>query len=123
MKHVWQCVCTAGAGCGGSGETSFAQNAVTAWSTVELPFPVQLGGVNTGFTYNAEGGIETGGADPEYTASTGAYRNEPTLSATIQKSDGWGVDAGNSGDGDLFSGTHTHDTNQVKVTLPAGTHT
>jgi len=98
MKHKWQCVI------GGT---------TTALASVELPFPVQLGGVVTGFTYNAEGGIDTGAADPQYTSS----------SSVAQTSTGWGADSGHSGDGDWFKGTHTHDTNQATVTLGAGTHT
>jgi len=98
MKHKW--VCTAG-------------GLQTAWATVELPFPVQLGGVATGFTYNPAGGIETGAADPNYVTSVSA----------IQTSEGWGADSGNSGNGDLFFGTHTRDANQVTVTLKPGTHT
>jgi hypothetical protein len=105
MKHKWVCVCTSSNG-------DCVQNQQYAWATVELPFPAQLGGVATGFTYNSAGGIETGGADPQYVAST----------SSIQTTSGWGADSGHSGDGDLFLGTHTHDRNEVKVTLPKGVH-
>eukprot|EP00656_Telonema_subtile_P027813 TRINITY_DN29_c0_g1_i1.p1 TRINITY_DN29_c0_g1~~TRINITY_DN29_c0_g1_i1.p1 ORF type:complete len:761 (-),score=195.95 TRINITY_DN29_c0_g1_i1:304-2586(-) len=98
VKHVWNCT---------------AAGEQTAWATVELPFKVQLGGINTGFDSHWKGGIQTGGADPYYQASA----------SSVQTSTGWGEDSGNSGDGDLFEGTHSHQMNQVTVMLAAGNHT
>jgi hypothetical protein len=98
LKHTWTCN-------DGTGDT--------AWATVELPFPVQLGGINTGFREHWQGGLQTGGGDPNYVEST----------ASIQMSDGWGADLGHSGDGDLFEGTHSHQTNEITVMLGPGTHT
>jgi hypothetical protein len=100
LKHKWECKLQ-------------GTNTVTAWATVEMPFPVQLGGISTGFTYNSEGGIQSGAGDPRYVASN----------SVIQTTTGWSDDSGNSGNGDLFKGTHTHDLNQVTVTLQPGTHT
>merc|ERR1711934_669368 len=98
LKHTWVCV---------------ESGVQSAWATVELPFPVQLGGINTGFREHWRGGLQTGAGDPEYTES----------SNSIQMSDGWGADLGHSGDGDSFMGTHSHQKNQVTVMLGPGTHT
>jgi hypothetical protein len=98
LKHTWTC---------NDGTDD------TAWATVELPFPVQLGGINTGFREHWQGGLQTGGGDPNYVEST----------ASIQMSDGWGADLGHSGDGDLFEGTHSHQKNEITVMLGPGTHT
>jgi hypothetical protein len=103
MKHVWECVCDSGA-CG---------SGATAWATIELPFPVQLGGINTGFTQHWEGGIQTGAGDPDYVESL----------STVQMSTGWGADLGHSGDGDTFVGTHSHQAAEVTVMLGPGVHT
>eukprot|EP00658_Telonema_sp_P-2_P037508 TRINITY_DN2696_c0_g1_i1.p1 TRINITY_DN2696_c0_g1~~TRINITY_DN2696_c0_g1_i1.p1 ORF type:complete len:850 (-),score=162.98 TRINITY_DN2696_c0_g1_i1:242-2791(-) len=98
MKHVWNCT---------MGE------AQTAWATVELPFPVILGGIDQGFQTSDKGGIQTGSGDPNYVYSA----------SHVQTAMGWGQDRGHSGDGDDFMGTHSHQANQVTVMLVNGTHT
>ena len=96
VKHKWVCGSAAAA-------------------TVELPFPVQLGGRHTGVTKHSSGGIQSGANDPEYYIAS-ATENP------VQTSVGWGTDMGASGDGDTFSGTHSHSANVAYVTLPVGTH-
>jgi hypothetical protein len=96
VKHKWVC---------GSAATA----------TVELPFPVQLGGFNSGVTKHSSGGIQSGSRDPQYKILT-------TAESAVQTSIGWGTDMGPSGDGDTFSGTHSHHKNVAYVSLPAGTH-
>ena len=95
MKHVWEC---------NDGTTD------TAWATVEMPFPVQLGGINNGFTEHWEGGLQTGAGDPDYVASE----------STVQMSTGWGADLGHSGDGDSFVGTHSHQAARVLAAAADG---
>jgi len=105
LKHDWKCV---------------SSGTQTAWATVELPFPVQLGGINTGFREDWRGGLQTGAGDPEYIESGSATTGSD---AAVQMSDGWGADLGHSGDGDTFEGTHSHQKNEVTVMLGPGTHT